>query len=118
MSSVFRVVFSLWFLLLVTEPAAAMHQCPLHDGAAAATTTAAHHAGHHAPASTDQSHKSHHCNCIGDCAASALTANFEQPVRMPVPASIAATRPIFPEVGIVAVWTQYVLPFQNGPPLA
>jgi hypothetical protein len=122
-SSLFRVVFSFWFLVLVTEPVAAMHNCPLHDGAPAAAVVG-HAAGHASPAQAQDTHqphdssKSHQCSCLGDCAASALTAALENTVRLPVPAAIAATRPAFPESGIIPVRIPHVLPFQNGPPLA
>ena len=109
---------ALWFVLCVTEPVAAMHRCPMHDGVMAMPNGHMMGAAVQMPQQPDQpSAPAHHdCTCIGDCAGAAfaglpavsvvLRSVDVQTVRVNVPAAPVVYR----------VPAPYARPFANGPP--
>lgn len=111
---------ALWFVLCVTEPVAAMHRCPMHDGVAgvmAMPNGQTMGAAAHVPHGPDQPSPAHHdCTCIGDCAGAsfaglpavsvALRTAAVQTVRMhPLAAPVVYPIP-----------APHARPFANGPP--
>jgi hypothetical protein len=111
---VFAALFSFWFLLVVIEPEA-VHSCPVHTLAAAASESAHTHHTHGANSGTEKSsHGS--CSCPGDCAASAFSAI---PASTPaLAASIHFQGSEIPRVsgGHVPARVGLLLPFAIGPP--
>ena len=111
---------ALWFVLCVTEPMAAMHRCPMHDGVAGVMAMPNGHmmgGAAHLPHNDQPSGPAHHdCTCIGDCAGAAfagipaasvaLGSAGVQTVQMRAPAAAA----IYP------VPAPHARPFANGPP--
>ncbi|MGH7648321.1 MAG: hypothetical protein ACREND_09405 [Gemmatimonadaceae bacterium] len=113
---------AIWFVLCVTEPVAAMHRCPMHDGVADVMVMTNGHAmsgAAHVQHDTDSppSAPAHHdCTCLGDCAAAAfagLPASW-----IAVVAVVAHTvRVQTPQAQLaVLVPAPHVRPFANGPP--
>lgn len=113
---------AIWFVLCVTEPVAAMHRCPMHDGVAGVMVMTNGHAmngARHAQHDTD-SHPSapahHDCTCLGDCAGAAfaglpassisVVADLQPTLRVSMPAAQLT----------VPVAAPHARPFANGPP--
>jgi hypothetical protein len=107
---------ALWFaMLMVAGPA--LHECAMHDGAAAVAETGAH-AGHGgAPESSpDDDDRCEHCTCMGDCASSVFVAGpaaagLSRGLVLASTARIAA-HALAPDIGSPDVQ----LPFALGPP--
>jgi len=111
---------AVWFVLCVTEPVAAMHHCPMHDGVAgvmvmpngqmmAGMAQPSHHPGQPpAPA--------HQCTCIGDCAGAsfaglpALSISLGRVVVQTVRTETPTAPVAYPAPA------PHALPFANGPP--
>jgi len=118
-------VLAIWLVGVVAEPAA-LHRCPLHDGAASGDTapaSATQHDGHGAASGHQHGtggghHAGHGCTCLGDCCAptllsapAATVAITDAPVvRRPPsqPELASAYRPAAPD---------HARPPSIGPPL-
>lgn len=92
-----RVLYALWLVVAITQPAGA-HACPVHDRAlvdamaAHGMTMSMPHTGHDMPAQGDHSHEQ--CHCLGDCCAGVATPLPSVATRIPAPASLLAEAPI------------------------
>lgn len=110
---------AIWFVLCVTEPLAAMHRCPMHDGVMVMTN------GHampdaaraqHDPGSQPSAPAHHDCTCLGDCASAAFTGLPSSSISVVV-AVLRAPRVSTPAASAsVLVPAPYARPFANGPP--
>jgi len=112
---------ALWFVLCVTEPIAAMHRCPMHDGVAGVMAMPNGHmmgGAAQTPRNPDQpSAPAHHdCTCIGDCAGAAFAAvpDVSIALRSPVVQTMRINAPVAPV--IYPVSAPHARPFANGPP--
>ena len=108
-------MMAVWLAVVLGEPAALHHHCPMHDGPAPAAMAHGGHAEHHAPA---PEHGSHACTCLGTCSAGGTAA-----VPASAPAILASTawstapaprdrRPL------ILPRRAFALPFANGPPVS
>lgn len=123
---VFAVLIAAAFVLFSTEPGAAFHHCPMHDGVLAeqmpgapAVATpphgpgAAHGAMPHMPG-MPHGPAHHGCTCLGDCAAPPpLPAARVAAAVLP---SIERSRVRFAGYGRTASAARFVLPLPTGPP--
>jgi hypothetical protein len=111
-------VFSIWFVLVMVEPAA-LHSCPVHgdhgsESVAPAVESGAH-AGHDAPARSEHDHAG--CTCPGTCAGAGSASAVPAAVIVIAPPPAARTT-----IGTHAALLRaparppFVLPFANGPP--
>ena len=113
---------ALWFVLCVTEPVAAMHRCPMHDGVASVMAMPNGHTMGGAaqmPHNPDQpSAPGHHdCTCVGDCAAAAFAGlpAVSVALRSAVIETVRVHTPAAPVV--YPVPAPHARPFANGPPV-
>ena len=115
------LLLACWFVLYATEPAAALHRCPMHDGSMgtmAMDASGSMPVAAHAPQGDRQPASSHHaCTCMGDCAGAAFVAlggSSTSFVAVVVPAAHAQP---MAATAFVPVAAAHVLPFSNGPPV-
>lgn len=124
-------VLAVWLAFLVAEPLVGMHDCPMHDGVMAMERVGSmpqhgeRGSAHAMSQAADKSQQSqdgqgrHQCTCVGDCTGSTAFALPSGRAGIVAPGETATTRDTgLPEYEYVAVWAQYILPFQNGPPRA
>ena len=115
-------LLALWFVVCVTEPAAAMHRCPMHDGVTGVMVMTNGHAMHgaaRAPLHTD-SHPSapahHDCTCLGDCAGAAFAVLPASSIAVVVAVGHGAHVSTPTAQLTLPVPAPYARPFANGPP--
>jgi len=112
---------ALWFVLCVTEPVAAMHRCPMHDGVAGVMAMPNGHmmgGAAHVPHNPDEpSSPAHHdCTCVGDCAGAAFaglpaaSVALRSAVVQTERADTQAAPVVYP------IPASHARPFANGPP--
>ncbi len=112
---------ALWFVLCVTEPVAAMHRCPMHDGVASVMAMpngqmmgGAAHESHNPDQPSSPAH--HDCTCIGDCTGAAfaglpaVSVALRSAVVQMVRVKPSAAPVVYP------VPAPHARPFANGPP--
>jgi hypothetical protein len=119
-STVLRAMVSawgLWFTVLSAD-SAALHSCPMHDGAAAGGHSAHIHmaaqgADTSAPAKHDAAAA---CTCMGPCCSSAPTAlaSQHQALREITSTFVCATPA--GRASVVPQLRAHALPFANAPP--
>lgn len=92
-----RVLFALWLVVAMTQPAGA-HACPVHDralleamSAHGMAMTMMHHAEHEMPSHDGRSGAQ--CHCLGDCSTGIATPLPSVATTVPVPASVLAETP-------------------------
>jgi hypothetical protein len=110
-------IMAVWLALVLGEPAALHHRCPMHDGPAPAAVDAVH-AGHesHAPSSD---HGGHGCTCIGTCsAAGGIAALVANPGAVVALESRRVESPTPDHRAAPDARRAFALPFANGPPLS
>ena len=107
-------MMAIWLAVVLGEPAALHHHCPMHDGPAPAAMSHAAHPEHHRPAPERGSHA---CTCLGTCSAGGTAAI---PALAPEPLASITSRgtgapgePRSPSLARRA----FALPFANGPPV-
>lgn len=110
---------AIWFVLCVTEPLAAMHRCPMHDGLMVMANGQAMHGSAHAQHDTDSQPTApahHDCTCLGDCAGAAFAGLPAAGISV-VAAVVLTARVSTPTAQLaVAVPAPHARPFANGPP--
>lgn len=113
---------ALWFVLCVSEPVAAMHHCPMHDGVAGLMVMpngqimgGAAQMPHHSDRPTAPAQ--HNCTCIGDCAGAAFADVPVVSIALQV-AVIETAHVHTPAPPVVyPVPAPHARPFANGPPV-
>lgn len=113
---------AIWFVLCVTEPVAAMHRCPMHDGVAGVMAMPNGQAMngaapmHQGTDSRPTAPMHHDCTCLGDCAGAAFTGLPAASVS--VVAAVVQTADVDRPVAQLAtpVAAPFARPFANGPP--
>ncbi|HEY7876790.1 MAG TPA: hypothetical protein VIC55_01115 [Gemmatimonadaceae bacterium] len=112
------LLLAMWFVCYGTEPLAALHNCPMHDGTmgtmamdangTATSYNVPHGAQRHAPAH-------HTCTCMGDCSGAAFafrgTGIAIALPGLPAPRVGPPASPAY-----VPIAAPYALPYPNGPP--
>ncbi|HXE59459.1 MAG TPA: hypothetical protein VN607_02085 [Gemmatimonadaceae bacterium] len=113
---------AIWFVLCVTEPVAAMHRCPMHDGVAGVMAMPNGQAMNgaaplHQGTDSQPTAPAHHdCTCLGDCAGAAFAGLPAASVSV-VAAVVQTVRVDTPVPQIAApVAAPFARPFANGPP--
>ena len=109
-------VFTLWFALILIEPAV-LHACPVHNPVAVPTSGATAHHGHEA-APAPEHNSGAHCLCLGDCATFTGVALPASITTLVVPTTTSDGDTGLPDYAYVPVAAAHVIPFANGPPLA
>lgn len=110
---------AIWFVLCASEPLAAMHRCPMHDGVMVMADGHAMHGAAHAQHDTDSQPTApahHDCTCLGDCAGAAFAGL--PAIGISVVAAVVRTRRVStPAAQLpVPVPAPHARPFANGPP--
>ncbi len=116
------VVLAAWFTVVMAEPAA-LHNCPVHGGAAAghAAPAAHEHAQSHAASMPDGGGQQQHavCTCVGTCCAARI-AGAAVPGETVVVALVVtsqARRAVLPSTTAPSIdEPEFLLPYPNGPP--
>jgi hypothetical protein len=120
------VLLALWLVVFTTAPAA-VHACPVHDGAGAQAHGTSHggHNGHaamtamghdEAPAPADHASKAV-CQCPGSCS-TVTPVQLAAIAPVDLATIVATTDPGLPEFAYVAISRALLLPYANGPPRA
>lgn len=118
-----RLLFALWLVVAMTQPAGA-HACPVHDRALLAAMSAhgmamVHHAAHEMPAHEMPAHGSHshaECHCLGDCSTGVATPLPSVASTVPAPAFVLAERPPQPLAEQAFETPARLLPPATAPP--
>lgn len=89
-----RVLFALWLVVAMTQPAGAQ-ACPVHDRALLEAMSAhgmpmalMHHAEHEMP--PHSGHSGAQCHCLGDCSATIATPLPSVAITVPAATSVRA----------------------------
>ncbi len=102
----------LWFAVVSGGAPAALHVCPVHDGAQA--VTGSDHAAHSHDAPADGGHV---CTCFGDCATGGVAPGIAAARTNIITAATVEPRAPLPAPDAPAVSAPaFVLPYANGPP--
>ncbi|MGH7719748.1 MAG: hypothetical protein ACREON_13010 [Gemmatimonadaceae bacterium] len=119
---VLGAILSAVFLFAMSAQAAAVHRCPVHDGALAsapAATGDSHQHGDHASASEHgpaADRESPHCCCIGQGCCSAAIVPFAAARVAPAPLSACECAAPAGALSRSPRAPPHFLPFANGPP--
>ena len=114
-------LLAIWFVLCVSEPVAAMHRCPMHDGFAGVmvmpngqTMSGAARLPHSPDQQPGPAH--HDCTCVGDCAGATFAGNPAVSVTL-ASAGVRMLRVDTPAAPVThPVPAPHARPFANGPP--
>lgn len=114
-------LLAIWFVLCVSEPVAAMHRCPMHDGVPGLmvmpngqTMAGAAQLPHNPDQQPGPTH--HDCTCVGDCAGATFAGIPAVSVTL-ASAGVRVLRVDTPAAPVThPVPAPHARPFANGPP--
>jgi hypothetical protein len=112
----FRLLLSVWFLVVLVEPEA-VHSCAVHASPVSAGEDHSAHGGSVHQTGDDGSYSSAVCSCPDDCAAGSAALQLSRIERHVAVAIVEAetTQPTTQVVSL-AIPPPFLLPFANGPP--